>query len=110
MVFGIFCNADGSRLNLNWNDGQLNCDNWNLDEERNDNVGVSALMMEKTKDIPTRSGCLALWARSDALQPLAQHASGGREFTGKLSVFSRINSFCFPEQCDKKLELIQFAT
>lgn len=36
------CDSDGNRLNLNWNEGRLNCDNWNFDEERNDNVGVLA--------------------------------------------------------------------
>ena len=40
------CNADGNRLNLGDFDGNgLNCDNWNFDEKRNDNLGVFVLMM-----------------------------------------------------------------
>ncbi|MBI4121881.1 MAG: hypothetical protein HY461_00965 [Parcubacteria group bacterium] len=31
--------VDGNRLNLNWNEGELHCDNWN-DNEQNDNLGV----------------------------------------------------------------------
>ncbi len=48
MVFGIFfCNADGDRLKLNWNEGRLNCNYWNDDDDRNDNIGVFALMVGK---------------------------------------------------------------
>ena len=43
------CNADGNRLNLNWNEGQLNCDNWNWDEDGNPNIAVAALMVLRIK-------------------------------------------------------------
>ena len=46
-VSGIFCDANGNRLNLNWNERELNCDNWNDDDNANNNVGVFALMMGK---------------------------------------------------------------
>lgn len=41
------CNVDGSRLLLYWSVGELHCDYWDLDEERRDNVGVSALGVVK---------------------------------------------------------------
>lgn len=42
MIRGIFCNEDGNRLNLNWNEDSLNCDNWNWDDNRNPNIAVFA--------------------------------------------------------------------
>jgi len=49
----IFCDSDGNRLNLNWNEGELYCDNWNYDDKPYNNVGVPALMVrkEKTKSV-----------------------------------------------------------
>jgi hypothetical protein len=44
-----FCDADGNRLCLNWNEGELNCDNWNYDDKPYNNVGVPALMVRKEK-------------------------------------------------------------
>lgn len=44
-ISGISCNSDGNRLNLNWNQGRLNCDNWNWDENSNPNLAVAALMV-----------------------------------------------------------------
>lgn len=41
------CLADGSRLHLRWDGGQLYCVLWNLDEGRRDFVGVSALGVVK---------------------------------------------------------------
>jgi hypothetical protein len=40
-----YSDSDGNRLNLNWVEGTLNCDNWNWDEDRNSNVGAFPLMM-----------------------------------------------------------------
>jgi len=45
MVSGIFRNADGNRLKLNWHEGQLNCDHWNSDDDRNSDLAVFASMM-----------------------------------------------------------------
>ena len=43
-------NADGNRLNLgNFDENGLNCDNYNWDDNRNDNLGVFPLMVCKTK-------------------------------------------------------------
>lgn len=36
----LYLHADGDRLNLgNFGENGLNCDNWNWDENRNDNLG-----------------------------------------------------------------------
>ena len=45
VVSGISCNSDGNRLKLNWNEGRLNCDNWNWDDNRNSNLAVFVVMV-----------------------------------------------------------------
>ena len=40
------CDADGGRLGLDWNSGELNCDNWHWDG-RDDDIGCFALGVEK---------------------------------------------------------------
>ena len=42
--------ADGNRLNLNWNEGRLNCDTYNWDENRNGNIGGVALMVQRRRN------------------------------------------------------------
>lgn len=43
-------NADGNRLNLgDFDENGLNCDNYNWDDNRNDNLGVFPLMVCKQK-------------------------------------------------------------
>jgi hypothetical protein len=44
-INGTSCDTDGNRLNLSWNHGRLNCDNWNWDEDSNSNLAVAALMV-----------------------------------------------------------------
>lgn len=41
------CLPNGNRLNLNFSEDGLNCDNWNWDDNRNSNLGCFALMMCK---------------------------------------------------------------
>lgn len=108
MVSDISCNADGNRLDLNWNEAGLNCDNWNDDDKANDNIGAFVLMMGKEKRHPFL-GCLCVWSRN-TLHPSAEHAPDGCEFSGKLPVFVRIQRLCFPQQCEKKFQLVQFTT
>ena len=42
----IFRDTDGNRLDLNWNEASLNCDNWNWDDDGNSNLAVFALMVK----------------------------------------------------------------
>lgn len=104
MVFGIFCNADGNRLNLgNFDENGLNCDNWNWDDNHNDNLGVFALMMEgKLKRSITGVFIFSTF------YPFAQHTPGCNKLARKLAIFIRIQCFCLPKQCNKKFQLIDF--
>lgn len=86
-VFGIFCNAEGNRLNLgNFDENGLNCDNWNWDEDANDTLAAFALMVQEIlKDVPLYgaslfNSVLLLGVIGNALQPFAEHTSCRSEF------------------------------
>lgn len=107
------CNADGNRLKLYWDQGRLNCDNWNWDENSNSNLAVAALMVQRINAKRSRLNrdlyYLKLLLFSQALHPFAEHSSRSRQFLRQLSIFARIQSLCFPEQCYKKFQVIQLA-
>lgn len=60
MVKDIFCNADGNRLKLNWNQGRLNCDNWNWDGDGDPNLAVAALMVQGLFQRPHHGGVFTI--------------------------------------------------
>ena len=97
-----FCDADGDRLNLNWNEGKLNCDNWNRDDKAYDNIGVLALMMGKINKKTSRSFfemsffVLLLQLFGNVLNPSAEPSSDCSEFFRNLAVFSGVYAFHFP--------------